>query len=203
MVEYRLGFKALAAQLGKEVVGEPLGEEMYIGTGEEVICVQSTTKGLMYWDKKANHSMFLPSAPLDDGGSDVPALPVFRWPTQGPITQGFGENPDIYPYGPLGHQGIDIGAGRYDGVMAARAGTIVLSGQDPDYPLRGNVVYIDHEDGWISKYFHLARVLEESGWVSQGTVIGSVGETGYTFGPHLHFQVEKDGVAVDPQTVLP
>src|SRR3954447_26699298 len=116
------------------------------------------------------------------------------WPVNGPITSPFGER-----WGRM-HEGIDIGVGYGTPIEAAAAGTVVYAGWESGY---GNFVVIDHGNGLATAYGHQSRIAVSNGEaVTQGQVIGYVGCTGHCFGPHLHFEVRVNGVAVDPLRYL-
>jgi murein DD-endopeptidase MepM/ murein hydrolase activator NlpD len=113
----------------------------------------------------------------------------FIWPVNGPLTSPFGER-----WGRL-HAGIDIGAGFGTPILAAAAGTVIYAGWLGGY---GNLVVIDHGGGLSTAYAHQQRIYVSGGSVEQGQTIGEVGSTGYSFGPHLHFEVRIGGSPVDP-----
>lgn len=99
-----------------------------------------------------------------------------------------------------GHKGIDFGAPTGTPVMAAGDGEIELIGPRGTF---GNYIQIAHANGYATAYAHLdgfAKGLEQGDRVRQGEVIGYVGATGRTTGPHLHYEVLKDGEAQDPET---
>lgn len=107
------------------------------------------------------------------------------------------------------HAGIDINAGTGEIVIASRPGTVQSIGTGctvGDYYCnggRGNYVTIDHGDGITTTYMHLSRVLISSGETAkQGQILGLVGNTGNSTGPHLHFEMRADGEAVDPKNYL-
>jgi murein DD-endopeptidase MepM/ murein hydrolase activator NlpD len=118
------------------------------------------------------------------------------WPTPGPVTSGYGyRTHPIYGYRRL-HAGIDIGAPTGQGIVAALGGTVVTAGPMGSY---GNLVVIDHGDGFATAYAHQSRVLVSSGQrVAKGQRIGLVGSTGASTGPHLHFETRVNGEPVDP-----
>jgi hypothetical protein len=132
------------------------------------------------------------------------------WPLDGPITQGFG--PTDFTLEPNRcyegtcydhfHDGIDIAAPIGTPVRAIAAGQVTIAGRMPD---GGVVVQIEHSRDVLSLYGHLEPELDvqpgES--VVAGEVIGRVGLTGLTTGPHLHFEIVASGVPVDPLLVLP
>ncbi|WP_276553967.1 phage tail tape measure protein [Acetobacterium wieringae] len=94
------------------------------------------------------------------------------------------------------HSGIDIGAGMGESVMAAGMGEVIFAGDGGGY---GNMVKIDHGDGLITAYAHLSSILASVGdLVDAGDIIGLVGSTGNSTGPHLHFEILQDGVPIDP-----
>jgi murein DD-endopeptidase MepM/ murein hydrolase activator NlpD len=112
------------------------------------------------------------------------------WPVSGPINSPFGMR-----WGTL-HPGLDIGAGMGTPIRAAASGRVVVSGYSGGY---GNLIVIDHGNGLATAYAHQSRFAASVGdTVSQGEVIGSVGSTGYSTGPHLHFEVRVNGSPVDP-----
>lgn len=94
------------------------------------------------------------------------------------------------------HAGVDLAAPRGTPVLAARDGMVGRSGWWGTY---GNAVALDHGDGSETRYAHLSSVAVGTGEVvRQGDVIGYVGSTGASTGPHLHFELRFDGRAVDP-----
>ncbi len=128
------------------------------------------------------------------GSKEVPAMGSgeLAWPVQGTITSKFG-----WRWGAF-HRGVDIGAPTGTSVKAADAGMVTFAGWNGGY---GNLVKIDHGKGKQTWYAHLSRFGVSVGdKVSQGDVVGYVGSTGISTGPHLHFEVHVDGVALDPLT---
>jgi len=125
------------------------------------------------------------------GASDTtPSAAGLIWPVNGPVTSPFG-----YRWGRL-HAGIDIGVPEGTPIHAAASGTVVLAGWIDGY---GNYTCIDHGGGLATCYAHQSAYAVSTGaHVSQGQVIGYVGSTGHSFGPHLHFEVRINGVPVDP-----
>ena len=128
------------------------------------------------------------------GGSDKVSGAGLIWPVRGPINSGFGMR-----WGRM-HQGIDIGAGTGTPIHAAKAGTVTFAGTMSGY---GNVVIITHSGGLSTLYAHQSRIAVSGGPVSQGQVIGYVGSTGHSTGPHLHFETRIDGTPQDPLRYLP
>jgi murein DD-endopeptidase MepM/ murein hydrolase activator NlpD len=132
------------------------------------------------------------------------------WPLTGSITQGFGptsvtlEPPLVYEgkYYPHFHTGIDVAAPLGTPVRAMAAGQVVFAGRDSSGAV---VVEIEHLPNVISLYGHLEdpSAVKVGDAVVTGEVLGDVGVTGVTTGPHLHFAIYEAGVPVDPLTVLP
>jgi septal ring factor EnvC (AmiA/AmiB activator) len=120
----------------------------------------------------------------------------FSWPASGPITSGFGWRIDPIFHRRALHTGIDIGAPWGRPVEAAQAGTVLYVGWMTGY---GKVVVLDHGGGVSTVYAHLSSYSVEPGQsVARGQVIGHVGSTGWSTGPHLHFEVRQDGQPTDP-----
>lgn len=95
------------------------------------------------------------------------------------------------------HNGIDLGASEGTPIVAAAAGTVSYVG---DYGSGGKAVKVNHGSGLVTIYMHMSSQAASMGQqVSAGDVIGYVGSTGYSTGPHLHFQVEYSGTPVNPR----
>lgn len=98
------------------------------------------------------------------------------------------------------HKGLDLAAAEGTPTYAAAAGTVIIAGWSSS---AGNWVVIDHGNGLVTKYMHHSALAVSAGQtVTKGQQIGYVGNTGNSFGAHLHFQVEVNGSAVDPQGYL-
>lgn len=98
------------------------------------------------------------------------------------------------------HDGVDFGASSGTPIRAAAAGSVVSAGVRGGY---GNVTIIDHGGGVATLYAHQSEILVAAGTVvAAGQVIGAVGSTGFSTGPHLHFEVRLSGVPVDPRLYL-
>jgi murein DD-endopeptidase MepM/ murein hydrolase activator NlpD len=98
------------------------------------------------------------------------------------------------------HPGVDLGANYGDAVHASAAGTVASADWDGGYGLK---VDIDHGNGYHTWYAHLSKAEVTPGqYVHKGQEIGLVGSTGFSTGPHLHYQVMLNGTAVDPEPFL-
>ncbi len=121
-------------------------------------------------------------------------------PASGSITSSFGMryHPILKRSRP--HQGIDIGASNRSPIVAAASGTVIKAGWMSGY---GNTVVIDHGSGISTLYGHCSVIHVAAGQtVTMGTKVASVGSTGLATGPHLHFEVRKNGTPVNPVPYL-
>jgi len=124
---------------------------------------------------------------------------VLIWPLQGRITSRFGA---IRRWGGgYRHTGIDIAAPYGSPIVAADNGEVIFAGWWDGY---GKAIVIDHGHGRSTVYAHLSRIYVQVGnAVAKGQTIGLEGSTGYSTGPHLHFEVRINGVPVNPIRFLP
>jgi LysM repeat protein len=121
----------------------------------------------------------------------VVASGQFVWPTQGVITQRF----SWY------HPGIDIANNAQPIVVAADSGRVVYAGWDGSG--YGNMVLIDHGNGYQTRYGHLSQIMVISGQtVARGNAVGKMGSTGRSTGIHLHFEIYKGGARPNPLLYL-
>jgi murein DD-endopeptidase MepM/ murein hydrolase activator NlpD len=127
-------------------------------------------------------------------GSGQPSAAGFIWPCDGVVVSGFGMR-----WGRM-HEGIDIGCAYGTPNRAAAAGTVIYAAWLGGY---GNLVVVDHGNGLSTAYAHASSIIVSVGQsVSQGQTVSLVGSTGNSSGPHLHFEVRVNGVAVDPLPYL-
>jgi murein DD-endopeptidase MepM/ murein hydrolase activator NlpD len=149
--------------------------------------------------------------------STLPVAPVVRASTQQP-GQRYSSGAMLPQYWPLDdtgfltrgqvkdtakgevHPGVDVAVPSGSVVRAAAGGTVADAGQDPEY---GWFVLLQHADGYQSMYGHLSRRLVARGdSVAPGQVIGLSGNTGRSTAPHLHFEIRRQGVSLDPLTMV-
>ncbi|GHV60574.1 peptidase M23 [Spirochaetia bacterium] len=98
------------------------------------------------------------------------------------------------------HEGLDLAAPEGTDVFAAASGVVTETGSDPVY---GNYIIIKHADNWASLYGHLSKIdIALRSEVRSGILIGRVGSTGQSTGPHLHFELRRNGRAQDPGKYL-
>ena len=127
-------------------------------------------------------------------GNGQPSAAGLIWPCDGVVVSGFGMR-----WGRM-HEGIDIGCAYGTPNRAAASGTVIYAGWLGGY---GNLVVVDHGNGLSTAYAHASSILVSVGQsVSQGQTVSLVGSTGHSTGPHLHFEVRVNGVAVDPLPYL-
>ncbi|QOZ25711.1 M23 family metallopeptidase [Bradyrhizobium sp. CCBAU 51753] len=130
------------------------------------------------------------------------ALVPYRKPVIGEVefTSGFGVRTDPFLGRPAMHTGLDFRAAQGDPVRVTANGKVVSAGWAGGY---GRMVEVDHGNGLSTRYGHLSEIGVKVGeYVRIGQVIGAVGSTGRSTGPHLHYETRIDGEAVDPQKFL-
>jgi murein DD-endopeptidase MepM/ murein hydrolase activator NlpD len=119
---------------------------------------------------------------------------LFAWPVKGSLNQSAS----------WWHPAIDIGASSGAPVAAAAGGTVITAGWST-YGF-GNYVVVKHNNGYTTHYAHLGSISvstqEGKNNISKGRVVGTVGCTGFCTGSHLHFEVHRDGRALNPLSVL-
>ena len=130
----------------------------------------------------------VPEEEVDDNYSGE----SFAWPVPGwtGVSCAFGN----------GHYGMDIPASRGTPIVASRSGTVMTANGSDDWGYSwGYYVSIYHDSTYSTLYAHMSAVaVSEGQWVNKGDVIGYVGDTGYSFGDHCHFEVYQNGTRVDP-----
>lgn len=122
------------------------------------------------------------------------------WPVRGMLSSGFGIRTSPFTDTKVFHHGLDIIGKAGTPVKAASGGRVVRSGYES---LFGNIVIIDHGHGYRTLYAHLGeRNVTVDDIVDKGDYIGSIGATGRTTGPHLHYEVHVNGLPVNPSRFL-
>lgn len=176
LVSYVDGVKISTEEIDRVTVREPVDREILVGTKSLAIS--------------------------GGGGTITPTNGRFVWPVIGlhSISRGYGYASSAYASGY--HTGIDItGGGAYGRtIIAADAGTVVQAGWNGSY---GYCITIQHSGGLRTLYAHCSSVGVYVGqYVYQGQAIGRVGNSGYSFGAHLHFEVHVNGRKVNPRSYL-
>jgi murein DD-endopeptidase MepM/ murein hydrolase activator NlpD len=122
------------------------------------------------------------------------------WPVRGQITAGFGQRMDPFSGEGAFHSGVDISVPFGTKVEATADGIVLEAGPESGY---GNEILIDHGYGLMTKYGHLSKIFVLVGQeLKRGQVIGAVGMTGKTTGPHLHYEVHVHDTPVNPAKYL-
>ena len=122
------------------------------------------------------------------------------WPAVGRLTSGFGNRRNPFGRGIRFHQGIDIANSSGTNIKASAKGVVTFAGNKAGY---GKVIIIDHGNEYNSLYGHNQRLLVDVGdEVEKGQVIAKMGSTGRSTGPHLHFEVHKNGNPINPLDIL-
>jgi len=148
-----------------------------------------------------NQVLFIPGARLPEVELQRALGTLVAWPLTGRISSPFG-----YRNSPITgvrqfHGGLDIVGPRNTPIGAAMNGRVAETGYSAIY---GNFVILTHHDGYQTLYAHLSSIQVRSGQsLSQGTVVGLLGSTGLSTGPHLHFGFYRNGRALDPISMLP
>jgi murein DD-endopeptidase MepM/ murein hydrolase activator NlpD len=122
------------------------------------------------------------------------------WPVKGWITSGFGPRTSPFTGQLAMHDGLDIGATPNAPIYAPANGRVVATGFDPRM---GNVIAVQHGYGLETQYGHLARILVKNGQViKRGEMLGLVGSTGLSTGPHLHYMIKFNNHPVNPRRYI-
>ncbi|MCD6363269.1 MAG: peptidoglycan DD-metalloendopeptidase family protein [Synergistetes bacterium] len=148
--------------------------------------------------------VFIPGGKLKRGG--LPSRPRwlasrlsrkrFIWPVYGRITSKFGWRRSPFSRRMEFHPGLDIRGAVGKPIRASRSGRVKYAGWQRGY---GLVIVVDHGGGWETRYAHCSRIYVRVGqYVRQGQIIGRVGNTGRSTGPHLHFEIRNRGRPVNP-----
>jgi murein DD-endopeptidase MepM/ murein hydrolase activator NlpD len=162
-----------------------LGESAALTAGQQLVIPDGK--------KKVIPSNYYPMTRVGRAPAGAPqGSGSFAWPTQGILTQRYWS----------GHLGIDIANRTGTPIYAADAGYVVMAGRDTwGY---GNQVLIDHGNGYLTRYAHLDTIRVKAGdKVKKNQVIGTMGNTGRSTGPHLHFEIIYSSVRRNPLGYLP
>lgn len=135
-------------------------------------------------------------------GKEAAVNPVeaLKLPVSGKVSSRFGLRQDPFTGEMKFHHGIDIAAKEGTPIMSATAGTVIFSGTRPGY---GNLVEVRDGNGVVTRYGHTQKnIVKQGDVVDAGATIAYVGSTGRSTGPHLHFEVVKEGVPVNPDHIF-
>ncbi len=139
-------------------------------------------------------------------GKPVPVIPMpkpDRFPSRFPLAgvseigSGFGWRPHPVTGAPNLHEGLDLSAPAGMPILAAASGKVVKAGWHGGY---GMMVELSHGQSLSTRYAHAQAIhVRQGDWVGQGQMIAEVGSTGHSTGPHLHFEIRLQGLALDPR----
>jgi murein DD-endopeptidase MepM/ murein hydrolase activator NlpD len=167
----------------------------------EVSAVSIVTANELFSERiNAGSNVFIPNAKLDSAKLQEINGDLFIWPVRGRLSSRYG-----YRNNPITglrgfHSGIDIGANTGVPIKAAMAGRVISAGYNDVF---GNFVVVSHHSNYRTLYGHMSVIRTETGaYVRGGQTIGDVGNTGQSTGSHLHFQVYKNGLTVNPLLLM-
>lgn len=172
--------------------------EKYEVSLEKLVAVNNLEVGVALSEGTA---LFVPDAVLDWVTRQEINGDLFKRPLRGTyyFTSWFGWRNSPFTGARTYHNGIDMASYEGKSIYAALAGTVTTAGWSNTY---GNYVIVTHHSGYKTLYGHMSQILVTKGqWVSTDTVLGKVGNTGLSTGPHLHFTVFKNGVAINPSNL--
>ena len=137
---------------------------------------------------------------LDALKKEARAYPIANPAPGRPISSGFGVRKDPLLGTPALHSGIDFRAALGSNALVTAPGVVVKAGWNGGY---GRMVEVDHGNGFSTRYGHLSRIDVKVGdHLARGGVVGEVGSSGRSTGPHLHYEVRRNGDAIDPLAFL-
>ena len=146
------------------------------------------------------HRLGLSLARMDALERSLKGIPQHDPANKDFISSGFGYRADPFTGGAAFHSGLDFRGPRGAPIYAAASGTVSFAGVKAGY---GKTIEIDHGNGLMTRYAHMSRHTAVAGQrVRAGSLIGAIGSTGRSTGPHLHFEVRVDGRAVNPKPFL-
>ena len=181
------GGPLIAPRAFSSLFRQPLGME-FDQTLQDFVQTQTAVAELRTnWEKQLDWLQTLPTG--------LPVRGDYR------ISSGFGIRNDPFTGGLAMHEGLDFTANTGTQVIATAKGTVTRSGWDFGY---GNVIEVQHAEGFSTRYAHLSKRIAQVGdTVDRGSVLGEVGSTGRSTGPHLHYEVFIRDRVINPAQVLP
>jgi len=180
----------VSPQLQHYLMGNFLRQSLQTDINQAVKKAKSVRTSLEKYEKKwVKNLAWLEALPIA-----TPIESGFR------LSSGFGMRNDPFSGALAMHEGLDFAAEVGTKVRAAGPGLVVRSGWDPGY---GNIIEIKHAENFVTRYAHLnKRRVEKNTIVDSGALIGDVGSTGRSTGPHLHYEVFHKGKVVNPRQVM-
>jgi murein DD-endopeptidase MepM/ murein hydrolase activator NlpD len=179
-------------------------EEVYESMLDQELAQNMAGKGsnsisdVMYNQLKKIYQLTEQAETASSVGQDISKNPV--WPLNAKVSSSFGFRKDPLTGKKKFHEGMDLAAKEGTDVKAVMAGRVQIVDDQKGY---GKVVVLDHGQGYTTLYAHNSDITVKTGdWVQKGSTIAKVGSTGRSTGPHLHFEVIKDGQKLDPEEYL-
>jgi murein DD-endopeptidase MepM/ murein hydrolase activator NlpD len=198
----KLGVGNAALGDAPEQIGSYTGQggskELNVRSSMEILAARNENMSVMIANTKRSVSQLL--GEMEGRGGTLASFPD-KWPTDGGvISSNYGGRVDPVSKGYEYHQGLDIAVDFGTPVYATAAGMVAQAGWNGGY---GRYVRLNHGNGYETAYGHMSGLAVNAGQrVAKGEIIGFVGSTGYSTGPHLHYEVMADGQNVDPFYVM-
>jgi hypothetical protein len=182
--------------IGGEIATEPVVNSEL---GQRTWLVQEDIEKIRRQLKLENASTEELLGMVRDRKSLLDHMPTIN-PCEGFVSRGFGMHNDPFTGSYQLHKGIDIAAPKGTPVSTTADGVVASTTYQSGL---GNLIVIDHGNGYSTYYGHLSKIMVAPGHkVNRGEVIGLVGSTGYSTGPHLHYEVHENGRAVNPSKFI-
>jgi murein DD-endopeptidase MepM/ murein hydrolase activator NlpD len=181
-------------------LGVRVGKLPHSAAGGPFVPIKPPRPGASAFDRQL-YRINVARAQIDHYNQVLVDVPV-RKPVPGEleVSSPFGVRPDPFLGTPAMHTGVDLRGETGEPVHTTAAGTVSIAGRDGGY---GNMVEINHGNGLATRYGHLSEIDVKVGQkVRIGQVIGKVGSTGRSTGPHLHYETRVNGEPVNPQKFL-
>jgi murein DD-endopeptidase MepM/ murein hydrolase activator NlpD len=195
--EERTAKLALAAGMEAEAVGFSGGggSETRVGSGGPYDRLPESPEFLTAQGRWVQKQLDLVEGRLEEQGRVLASTPTIA-PVVGLITDGFGRRKDPFTGRLAFHRGLDVSARRGTPIKTPADGIVVFAGRNGGL---GKTVRLSHDFGFTTVYGHLDKITVEPGdVVHRGQEIGTLGNSGRSTGPHLHYEVHEDGVAKNP-----
>jgi murein DD-endopeptidase MepM/ murein hydrolase activator NlpD len=195
--EERTARLALAAGMEAEAVGFSggSGSATRVGSGGPYDRLPESPEALTAQGQWVQSQLDMVEGQLTEQGRVLASTPTIA-PVVGLITDGFGRRKDPFTGRLAFHRGLDVSARRGTTIKAPADGIVVFAGRNGGL---GKTVRVSHDFGFTTVYGHLDKIGVEPGDViHRGQEIGTLGNTGRSTGPHLHYEVHEDGVAKNP-----
>jgi murein DD-endopeptidase MepM/ murein hydrolase activator NlpD len=181
-------------------------EEIYESMLDQELAQNMAGKGsnsiseILYNQLKDIYQLSEQAKTSSNTGSNMESSTQPLWPLNEEVSSSFGYRKDPFTGKKKFHAGMDIAAKEGTDIKAVMSGRVQMVDEQNGY---GKVVVLDHGEGYTTLYAHNSDITVKAGdWVQKGTTIAKVGSTGRSTGPHLHFEVSKDGKRLDPENFL-